>query len=195
MSEDQLELFESYRYSAFKQGDVGEILTSSALRSKCNMEVVRNVYLPYDGHYTEIDMIGVSEVGIFVIENKNYNGVVIGDISDKYWSIDYRLNSTKLYNPVLQNNLHKAIVKNYLIQNGVVDLPIFSPVIFNDKALLKLTNTDKYVFTLTEFVDAYNSVESRKLSKSDISSIVELFRNLGNISIKMRTLHVSLLRE
>ena len=193
MNEDQLELFESYRYSAFKQGDVGEILTSSALRSKCNMEVIRNVYLPYDGHYTEIDMIGVSEVGIFVIENKNYNGIVIGDISDKYWSINYKLSSTKLYNPVLQNNLHKAIVKNFLIINGVVDLPIFSPVIF--KALLKLTNTDKYVFTLTEFVDAYNSVESRKLSKLDISSIVELFRNLGNISIEMRTLHVNLLRE
>ena len=174
MNEDQLELFESYRYSAYKQGDVGEVLTSSALRSKCNMEVIRNIYLPYDGHYTEIDMIGVSEVGVFVIENKNYNGVVLGDISDRYWSINYKLSSTKLYNPVLQNNLHKAIVKNYLLLNGVVDLPIF---------------------TLTKFIDVYNSVESRKLSKSDISSIVKLFRNLGDMSIEMRTLHVSLLRD
>lgn len=41
------------------KGDVGEIITASSLRSNCDMTVVRNIYLPYKDHFTEVDMVAI----------------------------------------------------------------------------------------------------------------------------------------
>lgn len=61
-----------YHSSAYIQGDVGEVITASDLRSKCSMLVLRNLYFPYNNHFIEVDMIGISKLGVFIIENKNY---------------------------------------------------------------------------------------------------------------------------
>lgn len=45
MSDDNL--YELYATSPYIQGDVGEVVTASELRSRCGMEVLRNIYLPF----------------------------------------------------------------------------------------------------------------------------------------------------
>lgn len=195
MNRDSLEIYESYFTSAEKQGDVGEVLTASVLRSSCKMEVKRNIYLPVGSHYTEIDIIGISRLGVFVIENKNYSGTIIGDTGDKYWRVLYGcFSSSKLYNPVMQNMTHKKAVESYLSSNGYHDIPVFSPVIFNDKGTLMVKNAEKSVFSLSDFVEAYNSVSRVYLDDSTVKDLANLFHKCSNISPEMRLTHINLLK-
>ena len=91
------------------KGDVGEIITASSLRNNCDMTVIRNIYLPYKDHFTEVDMVAIGRLGIFVIENKNYDARVTGNIRDKYWNVEYSQWCTyKLYNPLFQNFLYQS---------------------------------------------------------------------------------------
>lgn len=177
------------------QGDVGEILTSSELRS-LGLKVIRNVYIPKDVRYTEIDIIGVSNIGIFVIENKNYNGVVYGTKSSKYWLADYGFYGQSYFlNPIIQNSMHKNSVIKLLRRNGYSNIPVFQPVIFNDKVNLNTKDTDKYVFTLSDFVKAYTSVTVSNLDDSLVMELSSLFSRYSDMSDEMKKIHVSLLKE
>lgn len=178
------------------QGDVGEVLTAFTLRSECNMNVIRNVYIPVNQHYTEIDMIGVSEYGVFVIENKNYSGIVLGDTGSKYWIVKYPFrNDIRLYNPVMQNITHRDAVRKHLESLGYNGIPIFKPVIFNDKGIILIRNSEKSVFTLSSFVNAYSTLKTKNLDKSTISDLLEIFHRCSNLSDEMKEIHKSLMKR
>lgn len=172
-------------------GDVGEVITANALRH-LGIEVLRNVYLPVEHHFLEIDMIGVCSLGLFVIENKNYSGVIEGSKSDYYWTVSYNFESHKLYNPIMQNQKHKDVVQTILDENNI-NVPIFSPVIFNDKATLNLQGVEKKVFTLSSFKDAYKSVSKKFIDDVRIKELIKLFARYSNISDDMKVLHKFLL--
>lgn len=170
-------------------GDVGEAITANQLRQYMN--IIRNVYLPINGRFTEIDMIGISEIGIFVIENKNYSGVVVGDITDKYWKVKYSgFFGWRLYNPVMQNKRHKEAVQLLLDGSTKSELPIFSPVIFNGKAKLNITNSEKFVFSVSSFIEAYKTVKLRRLSAEDVNELTNLFRLFSDQSYEAKAYYV-----
>lgn len=172
------------------QGDVGEVLTSQTLRSELNMEVLRHVYLPYDKRFTEIDMVALSNKGIFIVENKNYNANIYGCATKKYWKVCYKYSSSYLYNPILQNRLHKDVFKS--IFN--VDLPIFSPVIFNDKANLNVSGCDKSVFLLSNFVERYKNFNpDNEISSFDLSNLLTRIKFYSDVSDEAMSLHLSML--
>lgn len=176
------------------KGDVGEVITASSLRRDCNMTVIRNIYLPYNNHFTEIDMIAIGSFGIFIIENKNYDAIIKGSIKDKYWDVEYsRWCKYKLYNPLLQNKLHKQAVMDLLSQYDLLSLPVYKPVIFNDKASLNIKDGKKCIFTLSNFVTAYNSVDADFLDTSDIYNIASIFKQYSNASEEMKLYHRKLL--
>lgn len=181
--------------SAYIQGDVGEVLTASELRGKCSMLVIRNLYFPKDRHFTEVDIIAVTKLGVFVIENKNYSGEIIGDKSSRYWKVKYSVSRIeRLYNPILQNAKHKEIVQDFLSKGGFTDIPIYYPVIFNNKSTLNLRDCDKEVFTLDSFVDTYNSVDLELVESEDIIKLYNYLKPFSNQSLEMRLVHLDLLR-
>jgi hypothetical protein len=45
-----------------------------------------NLYIPKkDGSTTEIDLIMLSQTGVYVFESKNYSGWIFGDEKSKNW--------------------------------------------------------------------------------------------------------------
>lgn len=176
------------------KGDVGEVITASSLRNNCNMTVIRNIYLPYQDHFTEIDMVAIGRLGIFVIENKNYDARVIGNIKDKYWTVEYsQWCSYKLYNPLLQNKLHKQAIMNLLSLYDLLNIPVYKPVIFNDKGSINIKDGNKYIFTLSNFVATYNSIKVSVLDSYDIDNIAYIFQQFSNLSDEMKLYHKKLL--
>lgn len=176
------------------KGDVGEIITASSLRSNCDMTVVRNIYLPYKDHFTEVDMVAIGRLGIFVIENKNYDARITGSIQDKYWNVEYSSwCSYKLYNPLFQNKLHKQVIMDLLSQYDLLSVPVYKPVIFNDKGSIDIRDGNKYIFTLSNFISAYNSVGIEVLDSYDISNIAYIFKQFSNPSDEMKLYHKKLL--
>ena len=60
------------------------------------------------------------------------------------------------------------MVKSLLVKEGFDSIPIYSPVIFNDKGVLSITNADKYVFNLSSFIKCYNSLDKEFISEGQL---------------------------
>ncbi len=48
--------------------------------------MLRNIYVPYNGKTSEIDVLMIHEKGIFVFESKNYSGWIFGGFEDAKWT-------------------------------------------------------------------------------------------------------------
>lgn len=94
-------------------------------------KVLRNVYVPKENEGTsEIDVLFVTQKGIFVIESKNYSGWVFGNEADRYWTVTLPgRQKNRFYNPIMQNGGHVKWLKRYLAD----DTPLFSVVAFSER--------------------------------------------------------------
>lgn len=92
-----------------------------------------------DGTTTEIDLVMISQTGIYVFESKNYSGWIFGDENSKYWTQSLKNNiKNKFYNPIWQNNGHINTLKKVLEMNNA-DL-YKSYIIFSERCTLKKIN-------------------------------------------------------
>ena len=104
--------------------------------------VFRNVYvMRASGRLTEIDLLAIHPTGVFVVESKNYSGMVCGSGSDIEW-IHFKSNDYKrtFYSPVSQNAGHiDALRKACQCHLGFIP-PMLSLLVFPDHCDLQLTN-------------------------------------------------------
>lgn len=90
-----------------------------------------------DGLLTEADMILVHPRAIFVVENKDYRGVVYGKTADDTWTyIDHSGKKIAFYSPIRQNEGYIRALREYLCDcraaEYTADVPICSLIIFTD---------------------------------------------------------------
>lgn len=124
------------------KGRLGEYRTYMNLR-KYEQEGAKflfNVYIPKeDGQTTEIDVLMITEKGIFVFESKNYSGWIFGSDNQKNWyqtlPVGKGRKSLKenFLNPIMQNRLHIKSLKIFLD----VDIPMYSVVVFSNRCTFK----------------------------------------------------------
>ena len=131
------------------QGEEDVKLILSRLK-KNKYYVINNVMLRHANSRTsQIDHIVVSRKGIFVIETKNYSGVLKGNIEKEWWTHICGRNKHVVYNVVYQNQGHVKALKNSiskeLAQELIKDMGrrkfekfFFSVLVFRDSAVLKL---------------------------------------------------------
>lgn len=180
-----------WAYDSEIVGDCGEVVTASSLRSVCGMQIIRNLYVPYENGFTEVDMIGLSEYGVYVVENKNIHSIVRGSFNDEYWS--YGVNfKKKLYNPIKQNRIHCRALRD-IIGNSV---KLRSLVMFNDSAILNIDKkSSNYVFLLKDFVNTYRGCTLEGcICEKDILELYELLKGYSDPSPERRRQHVASLR-
>lgn len=95
-----------------KKGKEGERTVANSLnfwvKRKNKNYVYHDITLPTSkGHTTQIDHLVLSRKGIFVIETKNLNGILIGDVDQTHWKhINHLKKENQIYNPIFQNNGH-----------------------------------------------------------------------------------------
>ncbi|MFO7612458.1 MAG: NERD domain-containing protein [Clostridia bacterium] len=74
--------------------------------------VMNNIYIPaYDGLYTQIDHLIVSNRGIVVVETKSFGGDISGSPREKYWKSSNGGHVKKVLNPIRQNSYHIRMLK------------------------------------------------------------------------------------
>lgn len=125
----------------FDKGNYGEYLTFLYLEKiNGHQRLMTNLYIPKsDGSTTEIDLIMVSETGIYVFESKNYSGWIFGDEQNKTW-VQTLQNKQKnrFFNPIWQNKAHINALKLVV---GISDLHYYkSYIIFSERSTLKKIN-------------------------------------------------------
>lgn len=123
-------------------------------------KILRNIYIPKsDGTTTEVDVLFITQKGIFVIESKNYIGYIFGTDTNQQWTVSvykrkgfFGQNKTqkfRFYNPIKQNKTHVKWLKNYLS----ADIQMFSFIVFSDSCEFK----DIDISSSTDTIVCYRS--------------------------------------
>ena len=105
-------------------GKRGEKYTAKKLnrvdRSGYNGMVLQNVYIPKrNGETSEIDLLFITKIGIFVMESKNYSGYIFGTDTNQKWTVSLHVGhgyteKHQFYNPILQNAGHVRALRRVL---------------------------------------------------------------------------------
>ena len=148
----------------------GEILDKDTYYHR----LINNLVLLGDnGVSHQIDHILIRENGIFVIETKNYYGLISGKEDDSFWTRSYfvkgKIKKATFHNPLKQNQSHIRAIKKIIGK----DYPIYCFVVFvqNNSASLDLFNA----CDARNLIQRINLLTSEKeLSKSEIEAINEL---------------------
>ena len=152
------------------KGNIGERKVSKALNTLDNNEykVVNNVMIRTDRGTTQIDHVVISVYGIFVIETKNYKGLIFGNEYDDNWKQVIYKRSERFRNPIKQNYGHVAALKERL--NLDKDLLIISIIAFTNRASLKV-NTKTPVMYDNDVVSYIRSYNNKLISEDDVKRI------------------------
>lgn len=162
-------------------------------------KVLRNVYVPKDnGETSEIDVLFITQKGVFVIESKNYSGWVFGNESDRSWTVSLP-NGRKscFYNPVKQNRSHIKWLAKYLAD----DTPLFSIVVFSERCELKKVMVDSGDVSVVKRDRLYATVRriwngaDDVLDAEGVDSLYECLLVLTDVDEAVKRTHVASIHE
>lgn len=79
--------------------------------------IFHDLYLKkYNGDFSQIDLVVITEVGIIVFEVKDYSGWIFGSGNQSQWTkvLAYGKQKYRFYNPIMQNNEHLGELRKKL---------------------------------------------------------------------------------
>ncbi|MBR2086354.1 MAG: NERD domain-containing protein [Oscillospiraceae bacterium] len=203
MTDLLLDLLDKLIWTPDRLGRYGESLTARELKILDLFgkkgRILRNLFLPKDdGGTSEIDLVFITQKGIFVIESKNYSGWIFGRESDQYWTQSMPDRSKhRFYNPIKQNKTHIKWLRQYLGQ----DVPLFSFIVFSERCQLKsitLNTQDVHVLKRNMLRSALKSHWKRTpdvLSVEEVEQICEKLTPLTQADETIRQEHIDTIRS
>ena len=117
--------------------------------------VLNNIMLPTDNRTTQIDHVVVSLYGIFVIETKNYKGMISGGEYSETWTNHLNGKKYTFRNPIKQNYGHVKALEQLL---GLTDKCFIPIVVFSLNANVKVKSSNLVIHTnkLKHCIESYN---------------------------------------
>jgi len=184
----------------FDKGNYGEFVLYRKIISMFGQDfVLTNLYLDNKStETTEIDVLAISNKGIYVFEMKNYGGYIYGSGNDQYWTQSLnRWTKNKFYNPLKQNIAHSKAVESYLEINGEQIVPI---VVFSNRSKLSKINIDdtQNVFqfkNMKKFVKAREKRNINILSNEQIKVFLIKLLDKCNMPEEVKTKHIIEVKE
>ena len=158
-------------------------------------KVLRNVYVPKsNGETSEIDVLFITQKGIFVIESKNYSGWIFGNETDRFWTVCLPGDSkNRFYSPILQNRGHIKWLGQYLAD----ETPLFSIIAFSERCKLKkvtvqsddvhVIKRDRLYATVRRIWKSSDDV----LTETEVESLHEHLKLLTNVDEATKAVHVA----
>ena len=101
------------------RGTFGEMIVASIFDSRFFGEdehyIINDVIFETpDGKTHQIDHIVIYKTGIFCIETKNIHGLILGHPNVNTWKVYNGKDSYEIYNPILQNKTHVAVLSEFI---------------------------------------------------------------------------------
>ena len=157
-------------------------------------KTLRNVYLPKgNGETSEVDVIFITQKGIFVFESKNYSGWIFGDEKSKNWTAMLpNKQKNQFYNPIMQNKTHMKWMKNYVGD----DVPLFSIIAFSERCELKKVTVESPDVRVIKRDRTYATVRSiwdehpDALSEEKIEELYAKLKELTNVDKAVKLAHI-----
>lgn len=184
------------------KGQYGEYLTDYALNHDNvagYLKTVKNVYVPYRGATTEIDVLMVHEKGIFVFESKNYSGWIFGSADAQMWtqSLPNR-EKHQFYNPIKQNASHIAALGDFL---SLPQSAFTSYIIFSERCELKNVPKDTADYIILRrnnlLRNLRNLLKERepRFTSTQVDEIAEKLKAAADVSSEDKQQHIAAIKE
>ena len=164
---------------------------------KGHRKFICNPYLPVKSGTTEVDVLMITSVGIFVFECKHYSGNIYGKQEKDQWLYYLGKKKYSFYNPIFQNEGHiKALMQ-------VLELPreaFFSKIIFPNDTVIKVEYDASYVQVgersrIIETVKREMEENKQILSESDIDLIYEKLQKYCRAEEEIKEKHIEQVKE
>lgn len=182
-------------------GMLGEEEVYEKLKWTCStcgfpFRILRNVYLPNLVGTTEIDIILIHATGVYVIESKNYQGWIFGNLKDSKWTQALNKNTKERFpNPVLQNNGHIQTMLS-TVGNLVPERYCYSVIVFGKYADLKRvpeTNSKLMIlnsYSLENVLPIKFMNTSKVFNEDKIEKIYESLLQYTNVTEQEKQAHI-----
>ena len=202
---------EQYFKSTSRRGRVfeKEIVNTLKIMKNGNVygRVLRNIYLPKNEDETsEIDVLYITTVGLFVIECKNYKGWIFGKETDFQWKYTLpagRGGSKKYYfpNPLRQNQGHIKPLQTFLNKHFPDrSINAYPVVVFSHKATLK--DVPQYsvqpvvqVKGLTDYIRTISQKSNPVLTQAQVDELYEDLRTSAKATKEIKRQHIANIRS
>ena len=159
------------------RGTFGEMIVASIFDSRFFGEdehyIVNDVIFETpDGKTHQIDHIVIYKTGIFCVETKNIEGLIVGHPSFKMWKVYCGKEPYKILNPILQNKSHVTVLSEFLESK----YNVHSIVVFVKSN--KPKDCGNEVLNLEELKDyVKNYICDKELSSEEMKLIYESLTN------------------
>lgn len=192
----------SFFKTVFNIGNYGEFLTFTYLEKLGdNHKLMTNLYIPKeDGTTTEIDLIMLSETGIYVFESKNYSGWIFGDEKNRYWTQTLQnRQKNRFFNPIWQNKGHINALKSALDLNN--DNIYKSYIIFSERCTLKkinITSSNVKVIKRNELINTIkNDIKSseKMMTVEEVNQLYSKIQKYECVDKMLKKAHVDNIHE
>lgn len=142
-------------------------------------KILNNLTIYIDKESAQIDHLIISNFGIFVIETKNYEGIIFGEENSNYWTQILYKNRENFYNPIKQNDWHIQALENIL--KNYSDILYFPIVVFTK-------SSDLRVKTVTDVINTDDLIKTIRRRQTEIISDIardNIYNYLKNIKLKI----------
>jgi hypothetical protein len=159
--------------------ELGEGYVSQVLKRSFDNVIDGYVIRDEAGYTHETDHVVVTGAGVFVIETKNYSGIVLGDDDIPSWTqvlCDGKIRN-KLYNPVRQNRSHAYHIRKVLpkktnvytlvvmVQGNIEN--IISDDVFSIPQAIGYINSKQEYLTREEIYDILDALDRNRVTDFD----------------------------
>lgn len=171
----------------FRKINLGEQEVNNALKEIKGYKLLNDIMIKGKNGTSQIDHILIGKKGIFVIETKDYSGLIYGEEYSKYWTQIINRSNNQFYNPIRQNYGHVKSLERYIKRNDI----FISVIVFTNKSKLKKVKSKTPVIQLKNlkgFIKRYKS--DVRLSKNEIEEIYSLVKKSNIDSNRERKKHV-----
>lgn len=182
-------VFWKYHCRKREAGEEGELRTAKTLKrlSKRRFTVINDVMLQTPRGTSQIDHIVVSVYGIFIIETKNYGGLITGSENSEYWYQHIGTRRNEFGNPVKQNYGHVRAVRYALadFEKEAGERFRYIPVVvFQNRCRLRVETENEHVVYEKRLRRFIRRIKGKKLYSSDV--VKELAGRLEECNISGR---------
>lgn len=184
------------------KGQYGEYATEYALGHD-NVpgygKTLHNVYVPYQGRTSEIDVLLLHEKGLFSLESKNYSGWIFGSADQQKWTQCLQSGEKhSFYNPIRQNLTHCKALAEYLgVERGAVS----SYIIFSQRCELKRVPDDTPQYKIVRRQNLLKclrrDLEERpvRFTPAQVDGFAQKLAALAQATPEEKQVHVEQIRE
>lgn len=174
-------------------GKIGEYTVNQYLGKlpKSVYTILNNVMIADENGKThQIDHVVLSKYGIFIIETKNFQGLIKGNAYQKQWTQFLGNSKNDFYNPIHQNYGHVKALENLL---NIPENSFISIVCFSNGAKLEIINNDNVINlkNLNNKIREYHKIIVNK----DINELKDIIENNNTTGFKNNREHISSIKK